>query len=417
MSARTLTPAGLLADVRLLVILFVAFRMLLMIVYQPLVIDGVERGLAAGGDFQTYFQLGALTGQGLLPFRDWWSEFPPIPSYMITFIYRFFGTQPQYSSFAMLLGILMLACDVGNLLLIRRIGARVHGEVTGAALAWIYALMLAPAIFVWWNFEPLVAFSLLLSLAWLVERRDTLSAIAAGVGALVKFTPALLLGAVWRFRARQAALRYTAIAAAIFIGVYALLFAQNAAMTAPSLTAQFGKASYQTVWALIDGNYRTGNFGPIQDRFDPVRAGDVLGNPAVIPGVVRLMVAAGVGLLVFLRVRRTDLQGMVAFVAITLLIFFLQAQGWSTQWLAQIIPLLLLALPTRDTVLALVLLTGVSFAEYPFLFLRTGDTGGVVAGSLVLPFVLLVLVRTALLVIFCIALYRKLRQEPIPDAS
>jgi hypothetical protein len=64
-----------------------------------------------------------------------------------------------------------------------------------------------------------------------------------------------------------------------------------------------------------------------------------------------------------------------------------------------------------------VLLTGVSFAEYPFLFLRTGDTGGVVAGSLVLPFVLLVLVRTALLVIFCIALYRKLRQEPIPDAS
>jgi hypothetical protein len=417
MSGRTLTPGGLLADFRLLVIVFFAFRMLMMIVYQPLVINDVERGLTAGGDFATYFQLGALTGQGLLPFHDWWSEFPPIPSFLISAIYGILGAQPQYPAFAMLFGILMLACDVGNLLLLRRIGSRVHGAATGMALAWVYALMLAPTVFIWWNFEPLVALFLLLGLSWLIERKETLSAAAAGIGALVKFTPALLLGAVWRFRTTNAALRYTAIAAAIFIGVYALLFAQNAAMTTPSLTAQFGKASYQTVWALIDGNYRTGNFGPIEDRFDPARASAVLGNPAIIPGIVRLFAAAGIGLFIFLRVRRTDMQGLLAFVAITLLIFFLQAQGWSTQWLAQIIPLLLLALPTRNTVLALVLLTGVSFAEYPFLFLRTGDTGGVVSGGLVMPFVMLVLVRTGLLIIFCIVLYRKLRQEPIPDAA
>lgn len=417
MSTRSLTPSGLLADFRLLVILFIAFRVMLLLVYEPLVINDVERGLTAGGDFATYFQLGALTGQGLLPFRDWWSEFPPIPSFLIGTLYGVLGAQPQYPAFAMIFGMLMLACDVGNLLLVRRIGSRVHGAATGMALAWIYALMLAPTVFLWWNFEPLVALMMLLGLSWLVERKDTLSAVAAGIGALVKFTPALLLGAVWRFRATSAALRYTVIVAAIFIGVYALLFVQSAAMTTPSLTAQFGKASYQTVWALIDGNYRTGNFGPIEDRFDPARAADVLGNPAVIPGIVRLLAAAGVGLLIFLRVRRTDMQGMLAFVAITLLIFFLQAQGWSTQWLAQIIPLLLLALPTRDTVLALVLLTGVSFAEYPFLFLRTGDTGGVISGGLAMPFVMLVLVRTGLLVIFCFALYRKLRQEPIPDAA
>ena len=74
---------------------------------------------------------------------------------------------------------------------------------------------------------------------------------------------------------------------------------------------------------------------------------------------------------------------MVAFVAITLLIFFIQAQGWSPQWLAQIAPLMLLCFPTRDGVTAVVLLALVTFAEYPFLFIRTGDTGGVITGALV----------------------------------
>jgi hypothetical protein len=415
--ARSLTPTGLLGDFRLLLILFAAFRLTMLIVYQPLLLNGMERGVAAGGDFGTYFLLGGLTGEGLLPFRDWWSEFPPIPSYLITAIYSLLGAEPRYDSFAMLFGLCMLACDIGNLLLVRRIGSRVHSAATGIALAWVYAVMSAPAIFIWWNFEPLVTFWLLLALAWMVERRHLVSAAAAGIGALVKFTPALLIGVMWRYRKPAQALRYTLIAAAVFFGVYLLLFAQNAAMTMPSLTAQFGKASYQTVWALIDGNYRTGNFGPVEDRFDPARAGDVLGNPAVIPGIIRLAVAAALGLAIFYRVRRTDEQGLIAFLTLALLIFFLQAQGWSTQWLAQIIPLMLLALPTRDTVMALVLLSALSFVEYPFLFLRTGETGGVITGGLVTPFIALILARTLLLIALCIALYRRLRQTPIPDAA
>ena len=70
----------------------------------------------------------------------------------------------------------------------------------------------------------------------------------------------------------RSALRYSLITLGIFVIVYALLFAQNAAMTLPSLTAQFNKASYETVLALIDGNYTTGNFGPPQERLDLVAA-------------------------------------------------------------------------------------------------------------------------------------------------
>lgn len=410
-SSRDVTLTGLLGDFRLLLTLFIAFRLLLLIVYQPLLVNNIERGVTAGGDFLYYYQLGALSEDGNLPFRDWWSEFPPIPSFLNTLIYQLAGQ--TYAGFAMLFGLLMLVCDVGNLILVRAIGIRLHGANTGMALAWVYALMIAPTVFIWWNFEALVAFLLLLSVWYLLRTDDIRSAVAAAIGVLVKFTPALVLGAVWRFRQPKIALRYTVIVAGIFGVVYVLLFAQNAAMTAPSLTAQFNKASYQTIWALIDGNYQTGNFGAASERLDPANAYIVQGNPSVIPGWLRLALAAALGAFIFARIRRFDNKGLVAFVTITLLIFFLQAQGWSPQWLVQIIPLVLLCLPTRDGVTTVILLSLVTFAEYPFLFIRTGDTGGVITGALVTPFVILILSRTLILIGICVALYRRLRQEAV----
>jgi hypothetical protein len=409
-SANSLT--GLLADFRLLIILFVALRLLLLMAYQPLTIQGIERGVSAGGDFAHYFGLGELTNRGLMPFRDWWSEFPPVPSFLITFVFQVTGGQ-NYTAFAAFFGLLMLLADVGVLVMMRNIGTHLHGSTTGMALAWIYALMLAPLVFIWWNFEILVAFFLLLGLWWLLKKQEMRSAAAAAVGALTKFTPALLLGAVWRFRDVRSALRYTLITLGGFVLVYGLLFIQNSQMTLPSLTAQFNKASYQTVWALFDGNYRTGNFGSPESHLDPDAANILYGNPAMIPGIVRLGLAALIGLFVFWRTRRFDDKGLVAFVTITLLIFFLQAQGWSPQWLAQIIPLALLCFPTRNGIVICVMLTLLTFAEYPVLFIRTGDTGGEITGALITPFVILVLARTILLVGLCIALYRRLRQAPI----
>ncbi|MFQ3567240.1 MAG: hypothetical protein SNJ59_09585 [Aggregatilineales bacterium] len=416
MTARNAVPTittGLLGDFRLLLTLFIAFRMMMALVYQPLLVNGVERGVSAGGDFLYYYQLGALSEEGYLPFRDWWSEFPPVPSLLNTVIYQLVGRDENYPAFALMFGLLMLICEIGNLFLVRRIGTRLHGAITGMGLAWVYGLLLAPLVFMWWNFEPLVAFFLLLGVSLLIDGRPYRAGAAAGAGALVKFTPALILGAVWRFLPRRAAVRSSALALSIFGGVYLLLFLQNTEMTLPSLTAQFNKPSYQTVWALIDGSYRTGNFGPPEDRLDPATAAIGGGPPAVVPGIVRLTVAVAIGAFVFMRTRRHDERGLVAFVAITLLIFFLQAQGWSPQWLSQILPLLLLCFPTRQSITTLILLTLLTFAEYPFLFIRTGDTGGVIEGALMTPFIALVLSRTLLLLAYCAALYRQLCCEPV----
>ncbi len=168
-STTSIQTSALLSDFRLLLILFVTFRVMLLMVYQPIFTQGVERGVTAGGDFFYYFQLGGFAGQGLLPFRDWWSEFPPIPAYLESLVFLLFGRN-GYTGFALIFGVIMMLFDLGNLVLLRRIGTRLYGAGTGMALAWVYAISLAPLVMIWWNFEPMVAFFLLWALATLLER-------------------------------------------------------------------------------------------------------------------------------------------------------------------------------------------------------------------------------------------------------
>jgi hypothetical protein len=409
--------SSLFGDFRLLLILFVAFRLTLVVAYEPLLLAGGERGIGAGGDRLYHYQLSALTAEGDWPFREWWSEFPPVWYLLTSLVYQL---QPSYTGWSLLLGVIVLACDVGNLALMRAIGGRLHGSATGMALAWIYALMIAPLIFTWWNFDVMVAFFLLLGLWWLLRGQETASALAAGFGALVKFVPALLLGAVFRYRPPTRAARYAALVALVFAGAYALLLIGNPdpQMALVSLTAQFGKASYQSVWALIDGNTTTGNFAApgldqVMVHYDLAAASTLYGNPSVVPGWLRLGVAGLLGLIAFVTARRFDDRGLVTFVGLTLLIFFLQAQGWSPQWLTQIIPLILLVFPTRNGALVCVLLSAMAFVEYPLLFIRTGDLDvpGVIAGPLLEPYAGVVIGRTLLLVAVAAAFYAELRKD------
>lgn len=415
----TARSLGLLGDFRTLVILFVAFRLMMLMVYQPMMVDGVERGVGAQGDRYYHYLLAEMTSDGLWPFVDWWSEFPPVWYWLTTTIYQLQGENVNYSGWSMALGLVILLFEVGNLILLKQIATRVYGDLTGITLAWVYALSIAPIVFMFWNFENIVAFFLLLGVWWLIQAKDTRSAVVTAVGALTKFTPALLLGAVFRFRDWRSAVRFTAIALGIFVIVYGLLYINNSAndgdpdMVTSSLTAQFGKASYQTVWALLDGNYTTGNFGTVESHLDAGAAGELYGNEPVIPSFVRLAVAGAIGLFVFLSARRLDDRGLVAFVTITVLIFFLQAQGWSPQWMAQIIPLVLLSFPTKNGVLITVVLSMAVFVEYPVLFIRTGDTGGEITGPLMLPFAGMIIARTLILVGICVALYQELRKEPV----
>ncbi len=411
----TLTFKTVQHDLPLLIIVFLCLRLSLLMAFQPIYLDGMEQGITRGGDYLYYYQLAQLSEGGALPFREWWSEFPPLWSAVEVGLYQLLGAGVNYTAFATLLAVIMIASDLGILLIMRVIATRLYGEEVGAVLAWVYALLPTALIQAFWSFEPLMTVCLLGGLLLLLRHQSTASAFVWGLGALLKFIPLVLIGAVIRFRPSRIWLRYGVVLALTVCLPYAILLLHPATqtMTRPYLTAQFSKASYQTVWALLDGNYSTGIFGAPIERFDPTKATLPRGNPPVIPSAWRLAVGALIGLGVFWRTRRTDERGIIAFSLLTLLIFYLQSQGWSPQWLVGLIPLMLLVYPTRLTVLVVVLLGALALVEYPILFIRTGDSGGVITGDLLLPYISAIILRTILLGGFCVALVRLLWQTPV----
>ncbi len=413
------TVSATLLDFRLLLYLFVGLRLTLAFVYQPFVAevyeaDGtplvVEQGMTNQGDFRYFYALARLSDAGQWPYRDYWYEYPPVSSVLFWGVYQLSGGA-EYRVWAFVVGLILLAVDVGNLFLLRDMGRRLHGEPTAAVLCWFYALLAAPIIFPWWDFEPLVVFMILLALAWLLRGRRDRSAVMAALGILTKYSPALILPAVWRFYDRRAAARYTAITLILSGGVFGLMIAWGGRMAVSSLLAQFHKSSYQTVWALVDDNWRTGRLSDIETRDDPDTALEPQGNPAVVPAGIRLIPFAAVGLFIFSRKLRQDDRVIVAFFTVTVVLFFLWAQGWSPQWVLLLIPLILLNFPDRGGVLLCLAISLTSFIEYPVLFMGTAETEGVISGNQVPAYVLLVVIRTALLVVLVAALYRRMVQK------
>lgn len=424
----TLGTSNLLSDFRLLVYLFVGFRLVLAMVYQPYAFDVfelseeggdaaavysplvIERGLSNFGDLRYYYQFAELSDDGLWPYRDYWHEFPPVWISLFIGVYKLGALRGgvDFTGWATALGLIMLIFDVGNLMLLRRLGRRLHGDRTADALPWIYAVLAAPLIFPWWTFETMVVFFMLLALWWLLEGRTRRSAAFTALGTLTKYTPFLLLPTVWRFYDRRRALEYSLFSLAIIAVVLGALVAWGGRMGSASLLAQFNKASYQSVWALIDGNMRTGSFTGPETRFDADNAFEPYGNDPVIPAWLRIVPFAAAGLYIFTRRMRQDDKGVVAFFSVTLALFFLWAHGWSPQWILTLTPLILLNFPTRDGVLVCLVLSLVSFVEYPVLFMRTGDTAGEITGVLVMPYVFTIVVRTLLLTGIIGALYQRL---------
>jgi hypothetical protein len=420
--------ARLLGDFRLLVYLFVVFRLVMGLVYQPYTFDlyekdgtptTVERGMSSFGDLRYYYRLALLSQAGKLPYHDYWYEFPPVSVLLFVGVYDLGRARGEmsYMSWATIIGLIMLAFDVGNLILLRWLGRRLHGRQAALALPWIYAVLAAPLIFPWWTFETLVVFLMLLALVWLLEGRENRSALVTVCGVLTKYTPILVLPTVWRFYDRRRAARYTLIVLLIVGLVFALMIAWGGRMAVGSLLAQFNKASYQSVWALIDGNMRTGSFVVPEMRFDAESAFQPYGNGPTIPAWLRLIPFAVVGLYIFTRRLRQDDRGVVAFFTITVVLFFLWAQGWSPQWVLTLSPLILLNFPDRNGVLLCLVLGTVSFVEYPALFMRTADTNGVIAGSLLPTYVMIIVVRTALLIGLVVALYRLLTRKEADEQA
>lgn len=384
-SARWQNPALVLLG------LFLAFRLMLLTVYGP-------QAVTRFGDFQHYYNLARLSDEGLYPLLHYWYEFPPLFPYLSIALYKLIGSPATFEPYANALAAVMLAFEAGNLALLMRLARRLYGEITAERLGWVYALLTVPLVFSWWTFDAMTAFWMLLALVWLMEGREGRSAVALGLGVVTKYMPALLLAAVWRFLAPRQALRYTLIVLAVVVLIIGPFLIASPRFALASLQAQASKSSWETVWALLDGNFGTGNFGPIADHFDPARATVPLGNPPRLPPWLTL---AAFGLLyAYLFFRRQTMESgpssVIAFIGLTWCLFFLWSRGWSPQWQMLILPFILLGLPLGQAVLFSLALGFVNFLEWPVLLSR----GWFWSLWLTVP------LRTLLIVLLALAFYR-----------
>ena len=304
----------------------------------------------------------------------------------------------QLKNYIVLLAFVLLLVECGNLLY--RLALTLHGPARGIKIAWIYTALFIPIFFWLGNFDALTTFFILLGLYGLLKNKNKLLALALGLGTMVKFLPVMLLATIWRTRGLKTTLIYAGAIILISLLIFGPFALANPTLTLASLQAQAGKSSYQTVWALIDGNTTTGNFGSLADHFDPAKATQPVNNPARIPTWLTLIPFGAVGLFIFTRSRTLPAQNFdaVVFTTLTFIVFFLWSQGWSPQWQTFLIPLLLLAFPEKRAVLFIIVLGFVNFLEWPVMLSRGMNS--------LLP--ITVIARTLIFVLLGVELYQTL---------
>ncbi|MBE0697685.1 MAG: hypothetical protein IH586_12255, partial [Anaerolineaceae bacterium] len=245
----------------------------------------------------------------------------------------------------------------------------------------------------WWYFDPLAVFCVLLGLSLALERRWAAAGAAAALGIAIKFFPGLVLLAAWRRASWKQLFWMSVISISPILLLFGGLWWASPAYTSASLRAQVSKGSWETIWAILDGNIHTGIFGPFAERLDPATATIARGNPAVIPPLASLLVFGGLGLAGLLRIRSQDEFHVIPLVGFAWTLFLLWSPGWSPQWVLYLLPLVLLTLPVRQALLFGTVLILVNLLEWPVLLSR---------GYFSLLWIPIVM-RTLVLVILCLA--------------
>ena len=321
-------------------------------------------GLYGFGDIKHFYNL-ALLGW---PYLDYWVEFPPVFPYISLLLYKLAGIREH--TYGYLLVILLSLVQAVTIFVFIKLCELAHQEIEARWRIFMYTILTVGLVYGWWYFDPLVVLFTLLDIYYILSGRETLAGLALAAGILVKFFPILIIPSVWLFTTKRRALKLTLIAIGTALIVYFVLYIASPSYTIASLSSQFNKGSWETIWALIDGNFTTGNFGPLVERLNPIFAFDLQGNPARLSPLFTLLLFLIVGAWIFFRTRLDGPIPLIAFIGLTWCIFLIWSPGWSPQWVLYLIPFILLTLDERDAVLMTIILILVNILEWPVLLSR-----------------------------------------------
>jgi Gpi18-like mannosyltransferase len=270
----------------LLPVLFLFGRIILIICLIP-------DDLYGFGDFHIYFGTAGLNGW---PYINYWHEYPPVFPFLNTAIYHLAsGIEVVYDF--MMVFLVSLAGSV-CLYLFYRSSHRLHGENQAFLRTLIFFAILTPLPYTWWYFDLLPVALMLLGLYWMLVDRTYLSGLAIGLGILTKLFPVLLLPAAWRFKSVRRAMTITGLAIAVVLLVYGALYLISPSVVKASLLTQSTRGSWETVWALMDGNMNTGLVDIVPNRTDLQARRPTTENPPRIPPILSLLVFLAIGFLI-----------------------------------------------------------------------------------------------------------------------
>jgi len=342
--------------------LVVMFLLARMIAFITLPVEG----LIGYGDFYNFYGLAAQPGW---PYFNFWVEFPPIFPFVSSLLYRIAGGQEHV--YLYMLVILLTLADAGSLVLVSRLSERFFGQQGGQLRTLTYAVVLIALPYTWWYFDSLAVFSMLLGISLILDKKELRAGLALGVGFLIKLLPVIGLVALWKSFNLRSAFRIAIVTIALGTLTYAGLWLASPEYTRASLYSQAGKGSWETIWALIDGNYSTGAMAPPGERQDTATVTNNMSlNPARIPPLLTLAVFGAVGAWALARCKiQTDRQAVQA-VCFAWGMFLLWTPGFSPQWMLFLIPLIILSLPEREGFLFTIVLILVNLAEWPLLLSR-----------------------------------------------
>ena len=368
-------------DFWLMLALFAAFRFLALLLMRP---GGFVRDFS---DFNFYFGIVQLSDFGLIPFRDFWLEWPPLIPLAMTGAYRLSLLIPQWLEeprlwFVTIWGSVVVLFETGNFWLIYRLARRLFAERTAQMRPlWLYALLFAPVFTLLGDFDAIALFFILLALALILAEKYRWAAVVAGIGFWVKVTPLITAGiAAWvifhRYRSNLRRVATGWMGYGALLAAMALAVASPFLLTAPQwllayLRAVLGRSSWETVWAVLEGYFGYGQLAG--DRFNPAETVFAV-HPSSLPWLWISLAFAAVYLLAFFaRPKDTTPRRVLAFAGFTIVLFLMYSKGYSPQFIVYLLPFIILLLPNWVGVGYALALTALNVLEQPGYFVLLSD--------------------------------------------
>jgi len=336
--------------------LFMAGRLILL-VSLPL------EALQGYGDYWNFYRQAAMG----LPFFDFWTEFPPLFPFLSRIIYLL--TQGSEHAYTYALAVILSFIQAGSISIFYLLGDQLPERHLLYHRTGLYAFFTLGLFYSWGYFDALAVFFMLLGLLYSLKGRDLLSGLSVSAGLLAKWFPSLAAPAVIKMKDKRGAFRFLAALLILSIGVWGGLYLVSPEYTAASLTSQNLKGSWETIWALMDGNLRTGNFGAVDRTLLDFDFGQA-GREAVISPWITLLIIGGLGFYLWIRTPLETPFAVTAFTGLTIVMFFLWSPGYSPQWVLYLLPMVLLVFPVREAGLWGLVLILINLLEWPLLLSR-----------------------------------------------